>query len=146
MITFFPELILENRNMIMAVFKYYPNFMKKGKIKMGTLKNLPTESPEKLTSLITSKKNQIISMALSNSRHLQMSIYAFADKETVSEEKYFGDTMYLVIEGETQIKKGEKEYNLKTGDTFMVPAHTLHAIGGDTAFKLLQITLNEGGE
>lgn len=111
---------------------------------MENFKNLPKGKPEPLTSLITAKKNQIISMALSNSKHMQMSIYAFADKETVSEEKYFGDTMYLVLEGETQIEKEGKRYDLKTGDTFMVPAYTLHAIGGDTAFKLLQITLNEG--
>lgn len=111
---------------------------------MANLRNLPTETPMQLASLITSKKNQIISMALSNSEHIQMSLFAFADKETVSEEEYFGDTMYLVIEGETQINQNGKEHLLKAGDIFMVPAHTLHAIGGESAFKMLQITLNEG--
>ena len=111
---------------------------------MASLRNLPNESPVQLASLITLKKNQIVSMALSKSEHLQMSIFAFADQETVSEEEYFGDTMYLVLEGETHISKNGKEYLLKAGDTFMVPAHTLHAIGGKSAFKLLQITVNEG--
>ncbi len=111
---------------------------------MSKLRNLPTESPEQLASLITPKKNQIVSMALSKSEHLQMSLFTFADKETVSEEEYFGDTMYLVVEGETQINQNGKEYFLKAGDTFMVPAHTLHAIGGKSEFKLLQITVNEG--
>ncbi len=109
---------------------------------MANLRNLPTENPMQLASLITSKKNQIVSMALSNSEHLQMSLFTFADKETVSEEEYFGDTMYFVLEGETQINKDGKEYILKAGDVFMVPAHVLHAIGGESEFKLLQITVN----
>ncbi len=111
---------------------------------MANLRNLPTEIPMQMASLITPKKNQIISMALANSEHLQMSLFTFADKETVSEEEYFGDTMYFILEGETQINQNGKEYLLNTGDTFMVPAHTLHAIGGKGAFKVLQITLNKG--
>lgn len=109
---------------------------------MASLRNLPTESPAQMASLIESKKNQVVSMALSKSEHLQMSLFAFADNETVSEEEYFGDTMYLVIEGETEVNQGGKVHHLKTGDTFMVPAHTLHEIGGTGSFKLLQITLN----
>ena len=111
---------------------------------MANLRNLPTENPMELASLITPKENQVISMALSKSDHVEVSLFTFADKETVSEEEYFGDTMYLVLEGETLITQNGKEHLLKTGDTFMVPAHILHAIGGKGAFKVLQITLNKG--
>ncbi|MFA5528205.1 MAG: cupin domain-containing protein [Peptostreptococcales bacterium] len=111
---------------------------------MERLRNLPTEKPMEIASLIEPKKDQIISMALSKSNHVQMSLFTFSDKETVSEEEYFGDTMYLILEGETFITQNGKELLLKTGDTLMVPAHTLHAIGGKGAFKVLQITLNKG--
>jgi hypothetical protein len=60
MTTFFPELVFfEKSKYNHGYFKYYLNFMKKGRIKMEALKNLPTENPKQLTSLITSKKNQI---------------------------------------------------------------------------------------
>ncbi|WHH58689.1 cupin domain-containing protein [Petroclostridium sp. X23] len=110
---------------------------------MEILRNLPIEIPMALASLITPKKNQIVSMTLSQSKQLQIILFTFADKETVSEEAYLGDTMYLVIEGETYITKEDIRYHLKEGDTLMIPAHTLHAIGGKGAFKLLQITVNE---
>lgn len=61
-------------------------------------------------------------MNFSASEHIQIILFTFADKETVSEEEYYGDTMYLVIEGETYITKKEEKYHLKTGDIFMVPA------------------------
>ncbi|WP_099469476.1 cupin domain-containing protein [Konateibacter massiliensis] len=110
---------------------------------MGYLRNLPTEEVKNLASLITSKKNQIVSMNISNSDQLQISLFTFADGETISEEEYYGDTMYLVIEGETYITQGEQKYYLKTGDTLMVPANTSHEVGGKGAFKLLQITVSE---
>ncbi len=110
---------------------------------MSTLKNLPIEQPVQFGCLIQPKINQIVSMALSQSKHIQISLFTFADKETVSEEEYFGDTMYLLIDGETLITQGESVLHLNAGDALCVPAHTLHSIGGKEAFKVLQITVNE---
>lgn len=110
---------------------------------MATLRNLPTEKPDCLASLIAPKHNQIVSMALAASDQIQLSLFTFADKETVSEEEYFGDTMYYVLEGETYLKLKDSVHHLKTGDVLSVAAHTLHAIGGKGAFKVLQITINE---
>ncbi|MGC6175091.1 cupin domain-containing protein [Lacrimispora sp. 38-1] len=110
---------------------------------MACLRNLPTKAAKELASLITPKKNQIVSMNLSQSDHLQISLFTFADQETVSEEEYYGDTMYLVIEGETFITQKEEKHHLKQGDTLMVPARTVHAVGGKGSFKLLQITVND---
>lgn len=110
---------------------------------MSKLKNLPTSAPQNFATLLTSKPHQIISMALSESTLFQMSIFTFADKETISEEAYFGDTMYLILEGMTHIILNGHAHLLKQGDVFKVPAHTLHAIGGVGPFKVFQITLNE---
>ncbi len=110
---------------------------------MKRLKNLPIDKPQALKDLITPKKNQIISMALAANAHIQMSLFTFADQETVSEEEYFGDTMYYLLEGETYIKQGEKTKHLIMGDVLLIPARTLHAIGGKEAFKVLQIIINE---
>lgn len=110
---------------------------------MSILKNLPQEAPVGLKELIDYKKNQIVSMALSVGEDLQLFLFAFSENETVSEEEYFGDTMYYILEGETYIIKGETTYHLKTGDVFSVSAHILHSIGGKGPFKLLQITVKE---
>lgn len=109
---------------------------------MKTLRNLPTDKPEALKELISPKEKQIISMALASNEHIQMSIFTFADKETVSEGQYLGDTMYYILEGETYIKQGEKTNHLKTGDVLLIPGNTLHSIGGMGAFKVLKITVN----
>ena len=110
---------------------------------MAILRNLPTEEPKNFASLLTPKQHQIVSMALSDSEDFQLSIFTFADKETVSEEEYFGDTLYFVLEGETYITIGEKAYPIRMGDVFKVKAHILHTIGGKGEFKVMQLTVKE---
>lgn len=110
---------------------------------MSNLRNLPTDQAKNLTDMVDYKENQIISMALSKSKHIDMTILAFADKESVSEEDYFGDTMYYILEGEAIVEEGNKMTILKAGDTLMVPAHVLHKVTSLKAFKVLQITIYE---
>ncbi len=106
-----------------------------------TIKNISTEIPQQLTALIEPKLNQVVSMALSNSDHIDMILFSFADGEMVSEEEYSGATMYLVLEGETKITRDKKEDRLKAGDALVIPANVLHAIGGLSSFRMLQITI-----
>lgn len=110
---------------------------------MPILKNLPTQKAESIKELIDIRKGQVLSMALSNSEHVQMTILSFSENEMVSEESYFGDTMYILLEGETKIMMEDKEIHLCEGETCMIPSRTLHAVGGGKAFKILQIIVNE---
>lgn len=110
---------------------------------MGTIKNLSTENPANLAALIEPEAYQIVSMILSNSDHVAVSLFTFAEGEMVSEEEYLGSTMYYLLEGESMITRDGKEYHLKAGDVFAVPGNVLHTVGGLAAFKMLQITINE---
>ena len=65
---------------------------------MNSLKNVPTE-PAMLAELINAKENQVVSMALSKRDDVTISVFSFSDNEGVSEEEYFGDTLYYVLEG-----------------------------------------------
>ncbi|HIW22111.1 MAG TPA: cupin domain-containing protein [Candidatus Dorea intestinavium] len=109
---------------------------------MDLLKNIPTDAPMNMTEAIHSKPGQVISMALSKSDHTQMTLLAFGKDEGVSEETYFGDTLYYVLEGTMKLSEGEKEVLLNAGECIAIPAKALHAIYGVTDFKILQITLS----
>ena len=108
---------------------------------MEHLKNLPLNHIENLSKMIDIQPGRVVSMALSKNEHCQMTLLAFADGESVSQEQYFGDTMYYVLEGEMPLTINDKKYLLHSGDCMAVPAGVLHAVGGTTPFKLLQITL-----
>ena len=113
---------------------------------MDHLRNLPLEYSIALADLVTIQPGRVVSMALSKNEHCQMTMLAFADGESISEECYFGDTLYYVLEGRMPLVIGDATHILQTGDCMAVPANVLHAVGGIEPFKLLQITLqNQGG-
>ena len=68
-----------------------------------------------------------------------MTVLAFDDGESVSEEEYFGDMLYYAIEGSCDIVLPNRRVALAAGEVLMVPAHVLHAVEGRSAFKLLQV-------
>ena len=110
---------------------------------MATIKNVPIGKPEKLADLIKIKKNQVLSKSFASSGHVNITLLSFSGQEDVSEEKYFGDTMYYIIEGNTYLSQNKELIALEAGDVVSVPADVLHGIGGKDSFKVLQITVNE---
>ena len=104
---------------------------------MDILRNLPVQQPAALSELISIQPRRVVSMALSRSEHCQMTLLAFGD----GEERYFGDTVYYVLEGDMPLRLEGHEVRLGAGDCLAVPAQTTHAIGGSGPFKLLQITI-----
>lgn len=107
---------------------------------MEYLKNLPLQ-PEQLADLIQVRPGQVVSMSLCRSEQIQISLFAFAAGENVSEEAYCGDVWYYVIEGEMPLTQNGSTTVMPAGSTVAIPAGQLHAIGGEGPFKLLQITL-----
>lgn len=103
------------------------------------LRNLPLQEGKKLKDLIDYRSNQVVSMSLTRGESIQMVLFAFDSQENISEEVYFGDTMYLVVDGKMKLQMGETERIISEGEIIAVPAGTPHAIGGIGAFKLLQI-------
>lgn len=107
------------------------------------LRNLPTEKAATLADLIACKPGQVSSRALSRSSSIDMTLLAFAAGESVSEEEYFGDTLYYVVEGAACVVLPDARVRVCAGEVLEVPAHVEHAVEGadGAAFRLLQITV-----
>lgn len=106
------------------------------------LRNLPTDCAKALGSLIDARPGQISSMALSRDSAVDMTLLSFGAGESVSEEVYFGDTLYYVVEGSACVVLPKRRVAVAAGEVLMVPARVEHAVEGEGGpFKLLQITL-----
>ncbi len=104
------------------------------------LKNLPTAAPEPLAGLLTNRPGQVSSMALTQlDDTTSITLMAFADGESVSEEAYDGDVLYYVLEGAADVVFGQRRERLEAGAVLMVPKGQLHAVEAAGAFKMLQI-------
>ena len=107
------------------------------------LRNLPKEKAAPLAGLIENRPGEVSSMAFSRGSDASMTFLAFAAGESVSEEKYFGDTLYYVVEGAACVVLPDVRVRVGAGEVLKVDAYVEHAVEGadGAAFKLLQITL-----
>lgn len=104
------------------------------------LRNLPTDAPMRLSDLTAYHPGHVSSRTLTTlEAGASITVLAFDDGESVSEEEYFGDMLYYAIEGSCDIVLPNRRVALAAGEVLMVPAHVLHAVEGRSAFKLLQV-------
>ena len=109
------------------------------------LRNLPTDVATSLAQMIDIRPGQVSSIALTRNAGFDLTLLAFAPGESVSEEEYFGDTLYHVVEGAADVVLPDRRVAVAAGEVFMVPARIPHAVEGHegAAFKFLQLTIPE---
>ena len=110
------------------------------------LRNLPDDEPASLAALVTCRDGQVSSRSLvlgGFGPGLSATLFAFAAGESVSEERYEGDTMYLCVEGRMALTRPDGwRAELGAGEVLRVAAHVEHAVAGvDGPFKMLQVTV-----
>lgn len=105
------------------------------------LKNLPTDEALPLAGLIQGKPHQITSKSLVDADAFSMMLMAFDEAESVSEERYPGDVLYLLLEGRVSVTLPERNVLMRAGDAFVVPVGVPHAVEAESAVKLLQLGL-----
>lgn len=108
---------------------------------MDFLRNLPTQQPQQLTQLIQIQPGRVVSMAMSRQEHCQMTLLAFGDGESISEECYLRYPLLHSGGGALCLCGGGQPLS-SNGDCLAVPAHTPHAVVAPDGCKLLQITLS----
>ena len=105
-------------------------------------RNLPIDAAAPLASLIDARPGQVSSMTLTRlGDPIGATLLAFSDGESVSEERYPGDTLYYLVEGAAQIRFADHSVAMTAGDVLRVPADVEHAVEPTCATKLLQICL-----
>ena len=107
-----------------------------------TLRNLPLEEAFELAERITCRRGQVSSMGLTtHGSTCDMTLLAFSEGDSVSEETYGADVLYVALEGEPTIVLPDKRVAIPVGQMLVVSAGVLHAVEGPGAFKILQIAV-----
>ena len=106
------------------------------------LRNVPTDEPGALADLISSRPGMVASRALTRGTDVAMTLMSFSAGESVSEEVYPEDVMYLLAEGSARITLPDREVIVGEGEVLAVPAGIQHAVelaDPDRGIKLLQV-------
>jgi quercetin dioxygenase-like cupin family protein len=87
--------------------------------------------------LIEYQDDSIVSRMLINKDVGSVTLFAFDEKQKLSEHTAPFDALVQVLDGEAEISISGKNYSLKQGDFIIMPANKPHAVTAITKFKMI---------
>lgn len=106
-----------------------------------SIKGVPTDQARPLQDLIVAGEHTVASRSLVCQQTADLTLFAFARGESVSEERYPSDTAYVCLEGTLVVSRDEAQTLVPAGSCLKVEAGVGHAVAGagDGAVKFLQV-------
>jgi quercetin dioxygenase-like cupin family protein len=101
------------------------------------IKNIDSAKVLALTDLVTCQEGQIVSKTLVQNSNVSLTLFAFDKGEEISTHTSHGDAMILVIDGHAEITIGEQKYQVKSGETIVMPAEVPHAVYAQEKLKFM---------
>lgn len=105
------------------------------------IKNIDFSKVVEMESLVDYKEGQVVSRTLSQGKNLSLTLFAFDKGEEISAHSSGGDALVYVLDGNTEITIGEEKFNLKKGETIVMPTGVPHALYAEDRFKMLLVVV-----
>lgn len=90
-----------------------------------------------LAQLIDYSEGGVVSKQILKSTPGNITLFSFYKGQGLSEHTAPFDAMVQIIEGKAQIRIGGKPFDLKAGETIIMPANISHALHATENFKML---------
>ena len=105
------------------------------------IKNLEFAQVFKFADQVSYLSGQIVSKTLAQNEQVRLTLFAFDEVEEISTHESSGDALVLVLDGQGQITIDGEKFDLKTGDSILMPAGHPHAVYGLKRFKMFLIVV-----
>lgn len=90
-----------------------------------------------LTERIDYARNSVVSQQITKNKAGNITLFAFAEGEQLSEHSAPFDAVLQVLDGTAKIHIAGEPYEVKAGEMIILPANIPHAVYATTAFKML---------
>jgi len=101
------------------------------------IKNIEHAEVMVLKDQVSAQKGQVVSKTLAQNDAVSITLFAFAQGEEIGTHDSEGDAMVLVLEGVGRFTVGGKPFEVKAGESIVMPATIPHAVYAVEAFKML---------
>lgn len=105
------------------------------------MKNIPKSEIIRLKDEIEYIDGQIASKTLVQNGYVSMTLFSFEKGEEISAHEAGGDAFVTCLDGVGKITIDGIDYELKEGDSIVMPARHPHAVMGKERFKMLLIVV-----
>lgn len=103
---------------------------------MGVLQHIEKGVVVRYGDLVGYRDNQVVSMTLARTPHVNVSLFAFDAGEELSEHTSTGDAMVDVLEGKANILINGEPHAVQAGESIVLPARVPHAVQAVERFKM----------
>ena len=93
----------------------------------------------KLAHLVRYQEGSTVSRTIIQKKAGTVTLFAFDQKQELSEHTAPFEALVLILEGEAKITFSGKTHHLKEGEMVIIPADHPHALQAVTKFKMLLI-------
>jgi quercetin dioxygenase-like cupin family protein len=90
-----------------------------------------------LSNLISYQEGAVVSRTIIDKKGGTVTLFAFDDKQGLSEHMAPYDAMVYILDGEVVVTISGNPITLKTGEMTIMPANKPHALTAKTRFKML---------
>lgn len=105
---------------------------------MNTLmKNIEFSKVIDLKELITYQEGQVISRTLAQIQQANITLFSLDKGEGISTHVTSGDAMVQILDGTAEITIGDEVFNVKAGETIIMPSDVPHGLEAKERFKML---------
>lgn len=105
------------------------------------IKNFPIKEVTQLASQVEVRPGEVVSKTLVQNDAVSMTLFAFDKGEEIGEHDSSGDAMVNVLEGVGIFTVDGKKYEVKAGESLIMPAKIPHALFAKEKFKMLLIVI-----
>lgn len=90
-----------------------------------------------LASLAQYQADSIVSRTLINKPSGTVTLFAFAQGQSLSEHTAPYDALVQILDGRAQVRIAQDSFDLAQGDAIILPANIPHALDASVNFKML---------
>jgi quercetin dioxygenase-like cupin family protein len=105
------------------------------------LKNIDFQKVLSLENLVEYQSGQVVSRTLAQGKPMSLTLFAFDKEEEISSHSSSGDALVYVMDGTAEITIGGEKFQLKKGETIVMPAGIPHALLAVERFKMLLVVV-----
>lgn len=105
------------------------------------IKNIEFAKVLNMESLVNYQEGQVVSRTLAQGKNVSLTLFAFDKGEEISSHSSGGDAMVYLMDGEAEITIGDEVFDVKKGETIVMPAGVPHALLAKEQFKMLLIVV-----
>lgn len=94
-----------------------------------------------LKELVAYQEGQVVSKTLAQNEHVSVTLFSFDKDEEISTHESGGDAFVTCLDGVGKITIDGKDYELREGESIVMPAKHPHAVYGKEQFKMLLVVI-----